>query len=210
VRPSDAAAEATRGIRDRPRLVFTTGHALAVIVLLIAALGASLTMLVQQSANLTALSQSGNSMESESGGSRASGQKPGSASADDDGSASADAGGASLGGAANDADGGAGSATTGDASSDDASTGDASPDAGGDVPDADSSDSAGKSSSLINLNTATSEQLQTIKGVGPVTAQRIIDHRTTIGRYASVDQLLDVKGIGAKTLEKMRGQVTVE
>ncbi|HCQ26002.1 MAG TPA: competence protein ComEA, partial [Bifidobacterium longum] len=42
----------------------------------------------------------------------------------------------------------------------------------------------------INLNTATAEELQSIKGIGPVTAQRIIDHRTAIGGDTSVDQLL--------------------
>ncbi|MBT1176212.1 helix-hairpin-helix domain-containing protein [Bifidobacterium callimiconis] len=69
--------------------------------------------------------------------------------------------------------------------------------------------SASPTSTLIDLNTASSEQLQTIKGIGPVTAQRIIDHRTEIGRYTSVDQLLDVPGIGAKTLEKIRPYVEV-
>lgn len=62
---------------------------------------------------------------------------------------------------------------------------------------------------LVDINTAGLAELQTITGVGPVTAQRIIDYRKTIGRYASVDQLLGVKGIGSKTLEKIRGQVTV-
>ena len=73
----------------------------------------------------------------------------------------------------------------------------------------DGSDAGASTHGLINLNTATAEELQSIKGIGPVTAQRIIDHRTAIGGYTSVDQLLDVKGIGSKTLETMRGQVTV-
>lgn len=62
----------------------------------------------------------------------------------------------------------------------------------------------------INLNTASAAELDTIKGIGPVIAQRIIDHRTAIGRFVSVEQLLDVKGIGEKTLDKMRAQVTVQ
>jgi competence protein ComEA len=62
---------------------------------------------------------------------------------------------------------------------------------------------------LIDLNTATAEQLQTIKGIGPVTAQSIIDYRASIGRFTSVDQLLQVDGIGVKTLEKLRSQVNV-
>lgn len=61
----------------------------------------------------------------------------------------------------------------------------------------------------LDLNAATLEQLDAIAGIGPVTAKRILDHRNSIGRYASVDQLLDVPGIGAKTLEKIRLQVRV-
>ncbi len=60
---------------------------------------------------------------------------------------------------------------------------------------------------LLNINTAGSNELQTLKGVGPVTAQRIIDYRTQIGRFDNVDQLLEVKGIGEKTLAKFRDQV---
>ncbi|MBW3087809.1 helix-hairpin-helix domain-containing protein [Bifidobacterium sp. 82T24] len=65
------------------------------------------------------------------------------------------------------------------------------------------------SSGLIDLNAATAEQLETINGVGPVTARRILDHRAQNGRFSSVDDLLDVPGIGAKTLEKIRPYVTV-
>lgn len=61
----------------------------------------------------------------------------------------------------------------------------------------------------IDINTAGLDELQTLKGVGPVTAQRILEYRTRIGRFDSVDQLLEVKGIGAKTLEKFRGQACV-
>lgn len=64
-------------------------------------------------------------------------------------------------------------------------------------------------SSLLDLNTASSEQLEALNGVGPVTAANIISHRSRIGRFSSVDQLLEIKGIGAKTLEKIRPQVRV-
>ncbi|HEV8250026.1 MAG TPA: helix-hairpin-helix domain-containing protein [Gaiellaceae bacterium] len=59
----------------------------------------------------------------------------------------------------------------------------------------------------IHLNTATSEQLETIPGVGPVTAQRIIDFREQNGPFRSVDELDAVSGIGPKRLEELRGLV---
>lgn len=56
----------------------------------------------------------------------------------------------------------------------------------------------------INLNTANSTQLQLLPGVGPAIASRILSHRQSIGRFTSIEQLLDVSGIGPKTLEKLR------
>ena len=57
---------------------------------------------------------------------------------------------------------------------------------------------------LLNINTATVEELQTLPNIGEATAQRIIDYRTQHGNFASVDALQNVKGIGAKTVEKLR------
>jgi competence protein ComEA len=62
----------------------------------------------------------------------------------------------------------------------------------------------------INLNTATAEQLEAIPGIGPVLAQRIIEYRQTHGRFQSVDELLEVHGIGPKRLENMRPYVVVK
>lgn len=62
----------------------------------------------------------------------------------------------------------------------------------------------------ININTATREELQEIPGVGPVTAQKIIDYRRTHGSFSSVEELTNVSGIGTKTLEKMRSHVRVQ
>ncbi len=62
----------------------------------------------------------------------------------------------------------------------------------------------------VNLNTATAEQLEAIPGIGPVLAQRIIEYRQMHGRFQSVDDLLEVHGIGAKRLENMRPYVTVK
>lgn len=62
---------------------------------------------------------------------------------------------------------------------------------------------------LLNLNTATVEQLDALPGVGPVLAGRIIEWRTGHGRFTSVDELDAVSGIGAKMLANIRPLVTV-
>jgi competence protein ComEA len=62
---------------------------------------------------------------------------------------------------------------------------------------------------LVNLNTATAEQLDTLPGVGPTTAAAIIAYRDQNGPFTSVDQLLDVRGIGEAKLEQLRDLVTV-
>ncbi len=61
----------------------------------------------------------------------------------------------------------------------------------------------------INLNTATLEQLDTLDGVGPTTAQKIIDFRTAHGGFGSVDELDQIPGIGEKKLAALREQVRV-
>ena len=62
---------------------------------------------------------------------------------------------------------------------------------------------------LINVNTATATDLEELPGVGEVIAQAILDYRTENGPFTSVDQLLDVSGIGDATLENIRDLVTV-
>lgn len=68
---------------------------------------------------------------------------------------------------------------------------------------------AGQPTVKPNLNTATSEQLQELPGVGEVTAQAIITYREQKGPFTKVDQLQDVDGIGDKRLAKLRDLVTV-
>lgn len=62
---------------------------------------------------------------------------------------------------------------------------------------------------LVDINTATIEQLQDLPDVGPVTAQRILAWRQAHGTFSSVDQLLEVDGIGEKTLADMAPYVTL-
>lgn len=62
---------------------------------------------------------------------------------------------------------------------------------------------------LVNLNSATAEELDVLPEVGPVTAQAILGYRAEHGGFGSVDELLDIEGIGEKTLEKIAPHVTV-
>lgn len=64
-------------------------------------------------------------------------------------------------------------------------------------------------SGQVNINTATSDELQTLPRVGPATAAKIIEYRTANGPFTSVDQLLDVPGIGERTLANFRDQIRV-
>lgn len=62
---------------------------------------------------------------------------------------------------------------------------------------------------VININAASAEQLQALPGIGQVTAGRIIAYRDQNGPFSAVDQLVQVKGIGAKTLEKIRDRLVL-
>ena len=61
----------------------------------------------------------------------------------------------------------------------------------------------------VNINTATSEELQQVPGIGPATADKILLMRKSYGSFKSVDDLLAIKGLGKKRLEKMRKYLTV-
>ena len=62
---------------------------------------------------------------------------------------------------------------------------------------------------VIDLNTATAEQLQTLPGIGPVIAERIIAYRKETGGFESVGELMHVSGIGEKKLEAIWDLVTI-
>ena len=73
-----------------------------------------------------------------------------------------------------------------------------------------SQEAASVSSGLININTATAAQLDTLPGIGPVLAQRIIDYRQANGPFTSLSQLMLVEGIGEKRLANILPLITIE
>jgi competence protein ComEA len=83
------------------------------------------------------------------------------------------------------------------------------------LPGADDDDdeaSNGQSSSggqLININTASSAELQSLPGIGPALSQRIIDYRTENGAFTSIEDIMDVSGIGPATFNRIKDLITV-
>lgn len=63
------------------------------------------------------------------------------------------------------------------------------------------------SSNLININTATKEDLDTLPGIGPATAQKIIDYRQEHGNFSSIEDIKNVKGIGEAKFSKMQDKI---
>jgi competence protein ComEA len=70
-----------------------------------------------------------------------------------------------------------------------------------------SSDLAG--AGLLNINSASAQELEALPAIGPVTAQAIVDYRTANGPFRSVEEIVKVKGIGPATLEKLKPLITV-
>ncbi|MEC0344726.1 MULTISPECIES: helix-hairpin-helix domain-containing protein [Peribacillus] len=68
----------------------------------------------------------------------------------------------------------------------------------------------GTSGGLVNLNTATQEDLQTLTGIGPSKADAILEYRETVGKFKEVDELKQVTGIGDKTFERLRDSISVK
>lgn len=69
---------------------------------------------------------------------------------------------------------------------------------------------ANEPTGLININTATSAQLQKLDGIGDTYAQRIIEYREVNGGFDSIDELINVKGIGEKRLENIRPYIKLK
>lgn len=62
---------------------------------------------------------------------------------------------------------------------------------------------------MVNINAADQAALESLPGVGPVTAAAILEYRSRVGSFSSIDELLEVSGIGPATLEEMRPYVTI-
>jgi competence protein ComEA len=62
---------------------------------------------------------------------------------------------------------------------------------------------------LVNINTATKEELETLPAIGPAIAQRIVDDRTAHGPFKQIEDLARVRGISARTVEELRDRITV-
>jgi competence protein ComEA len=67
----------------------------------------------------------------------------------------------------------------------------------------------GPTGAVLDLNSATAEALETLPGVGPVLARRIVEYRTSHGGFRRVDDLLQVKGVGPRLLERLRARVVI-
>ena len=65
------------------------------------------------------------------------------------------------------------------------------------------------SSDLANINTADAERLETLKGIGPALAQRIIEYREQNGAFQSIDELKNVRGIGQKKFDAFKDKITI-
>ncbi len=63
------------------------------------------------------------------------------------------------------------------------------------------------STEKVSLNTATVEQLQSLPGIGPATAKRIIEHRAKVGKFNKIEEIITIKGMGEKKFQKIKDRL---
>lgn len=79
----------------------------------------------------------------------------------------------------------------------------------GSAQNGDSASGTSGPTGLVNINTADASELESLPGIGPAIAQRIIDYRTQNGRFSSIEDLDDVSGIGPALMEQLRSRISV-
>jgi competence protein ComEA len=189
-----------KSARTDPRVAFASPAVLGALFVLVIAVAASLTLLVIQSRNFTEAAASAPTSTSEARAADTADAATKDA-ADEEKSETAEAPSKKAGAA-----GSQGSTRSEDST-------DSTDSAGSETAAKESSPPSRQSSSQqphdtrIDINSADAALLDTVKGIGPATAQKIIDYRTQNGKFGSVEALLSIQGIGAKTLEKMRPQL---
>lgn len=77
------------------------------------------------------------------------------------------------------------------------------------VYEASSPQSSASSSALININTASQTELESLPGIGPTLAQRIIEYRKENGPFQRIEDIMEVQGIGEATFERIKDHITV-
>lgn len=199
---------ALKSSKSSPRLHMKPVHTLAVLLLLVVALCASLTMLISQSLTYQRVqSEQNNSLQKITDNTNYSKHSFENLE-DNNTNKSSESNKSNKNNKSNErSESGEGIEVS------DVSEGESSSENSGESSGINTSENGGENSknntSRINLNTATLAQLQTLKGVGPKTAERIIAQRKRVGGFRRLEDLLQIKGIGPKTLNKFRGIVYV-
>ena len=63
---------------------------------------------------------------------------------------------------------------------------------------------------MLNINTATADELVALPGIGPVYAQRIVEYRETVGRFQHTEEIMNVSGIGPARYAQLKEMITVD